>query len=200
MRFDGAPLDLGADQARELAQRELLDPIYARGSPPWWQKAAEWVIGTIGDVFTRIVGGVAHGGWVIVLLALVVFAVVVAFRQTGAVRRAHRIDTPLFVGRVRTAAEYRAASAQAAAIGDYHGAVLNRFRAVVRTLEQRGVIDERPGRTADEVAAETGLVRRELATGLRDGASTFDEVAYGGRTGGPESYDALVRLDEAVLR
>jgi len=200
MRFDSAPLDLGADQARDLAQRELLDPIYAQASPPWWQQAAEWVIGRISDLIGRIVGGVADGGWVVILVALIAFAVVMVLRQTGVVRRSHRVDTPLFVGRVRTAAEYRAASARAAANGDYHGAVLNRFRAVVRTLEQRGVIDERPGRTADEVAAETGLLRRELATGLRDGASTFDEVAYGGRPGGRESYDALVQLDEAVLR
>ncbi len=199
MRLDGAPLDLGAEQARELAQRELLDPVYAQAQPPWWQRVAEWFVDRLGDILSTLVSGVADGGWVVVLVGLLALVLFVALRRTGSVRRARGGDAPVFVGRVRDAADYRAASARSAAAGDYHGAVLDRFRAIVRTLEQRGVIDERPGRTADEAAAETGILRPELASGLRRGAAAFDEVAYGGRPGHREVYEALVQLDEAVL-
>jgi hypothetical protein len=142
---------------------------------------------------------VADGGWVVILVGLLALGLFLALRRTGGVRRARPGDAVVFVGRVRDAAEYRTASARAAAAGDFHGAVLDRFRAIVRTLEQRGVLDERPGRTADEAAAEAGSVRPELALGLRRGAGAFDEVAYGGRPGHREVYEALVRLDEAVL-
>lgn len=196
--LDGAPLDLGADEARQLAQQELLDPIYAQAQPPWWQSAVEWVLARLGDVLSSLASGVAGGGWLIIAGALLALGLFVSLRRTGVVRRTHGSEAALFVGRVRDAAEYRAASMRAAAAGDYHQAVLDRFRAIVRTLEQRGVIDERPGRTADEVAIETGHVRSELAAGLQQGAGAFDEVAYGGRSGSRDTYESLVRLDEAV--
>ena len=73
-----------------------------------------------------------------------------------------------------------------------------RLRAVVRSLEERAVLDERPGRTADEAAAEAGRALPGCAAGLRSAAVLFDEVWYGGRPAGPESYAALRDLDAQV--
>ncbi|MFZ0323196.1 MAG: DUF4129 domain-containing protein [Actinomycetes bacterium] len=199
MRFDGAPLDLGADQARELARHELLDPVYAQARPPWWREAAGWVLSHLIELVGSVAGGVASSAWLLVLVGLVVLVVVVVLRRTGTARRANRGQTSLFVGVVKSSAAYRADSVRAAGLGDYHSAVINRFRAIVRGLEEQGVLDERPGRTADEAAAETGTFRPTLAQGLRDGARAFDEVAYGGRPGQRDTYEVLVDLDTAVL-
>ena len=102
------------------------------------------------------------------------------------------------MGRNRTAAEHRAAADAHAAAGAWAEAVRERLRAVVRSLEQRAVLDERAGRTADEAAADAGRALPSCAVGLRAAAVLFDEIWYGGRPAGPESYAALRDLDAQV--
>jgi hypothetical protein len=75
-----------------------------------------------------------------------------------------------------------------------------RLRAVVVTLEARGDIDPRPGRTAAEVASEAGGVRPELRDQLWRGALTFGEIWYGRRRATPQDDQVLKELDEAVRR
>jgi hypothetical protein len=108
----------------------------------------------------------------------------------------------VFAGRKRTADEYRAASAAAAEAGDHEQAVRERFRAIVRALEQRGLLDERSGRTADEAATEAGKLLPDCAAVLAGGARLFDDVHYGGHPATPEGYRQLVELDDrcAVAR
>ena len=56
------------------------------------------------------------------------------------------------------------------------------MRAIVRSLEERALLDPRPGRTADEAAAEAGRALPAHADRLRAAARDFDDVTYGGRT------------------
>jgi hypothetical protein len=62
------------------------------------------------------------------------------------------------------------------------------------------VLDPRPGRTADEAAAEAGRLLPAHAAPLRDAARTFDDVTYGGRTATQQSYAALRNLDTELER
>ena len=84
----------------------------------------------------------------------------------------------------RTAAELRAAADAAAARGDWSTAVLERFRAVVRSLEERALLDDRPGRTAHEAAEAAAARLPARAAELRRAARLFDDVCYGARRGG----------------
>jgi hypothetical protein len=104
----------------------------------------------------------------------------------------------LFAGRVRSAAEHRAAADAAAAQGDWAEAVRERLRAVVRDLEERGLLDVRPGRTADEAAVLGGQVLPDVAADLRTAARVFDDVWYGGRTATADSDAQLRAVDDAV--
>ena len=79
------------------------------------------------------------------------------------------------------------------------GLHLERFRAVVRSLEERAVIDPRPGRTAWEAAQTAGERVPEVADGLERGAHLFDDVAYGKAVVGPEADAFLRALDERTL-
>ena len=101
-------------------------------------------------------------------------------------------------GRALTAAAHRERAAAAAAAGNYAEAVRERLRAVVRELEARGVLDPRAGRTAGDVARDAGLLVPALATPLRQGATVFDEVWYGGRSADAASYAVLVEVDRIV--
>jgi len=69
---------------------------------------------------------------------------------------------------------------------------------VVRDVEERGLVDVRPGRTADEIARDAGRALPAVAGDLRAAARLFDDVWYGGRTADSSSYDRLVAVDQAV--
>src|SRR5690606_2180187 len=93
------------------------------------------------------------------------------------------------------AAEHRAAAEQAAARRDYDRALRERFRAVLRGMEQRGLLETRRSRTADETAADASTVLApEAAAQLDPAARSFDEVVYGGR---PATEDEYRRLEYA---
>ena len=71
------------------------------------------------------------------------------------------------------------------------------MRAIVRSLEERTLLDPRPGRTADEAAAEAGRPLPRHADRLRAAARTFDDVTYGGRTADEAAYLTAARLSTA---
>ncbi len=131
---------------------------------------------------------------------MVVVAVLVVVRwRLGPVGRTGAAPGALFgSGTTVTAAEHRRRAEHAAAAGELAEAVRERLRAVVRDLEERGVLDPRPGRTADEVATAAGAALPSVAAGLRRGAGTFDEIWYGRRAATRADYDHLVTLDEDV--
>ena len=125
--------------------------------------------------------------------------VVVAGPPTHRTRRARaRRPTRCSASGDRSAADFRADAERFAASGAWAEAVRSRLRAVVRELEERGLVDARPGRTADEIALDAGMRLPSVAADLRAAARLFDDVWYGGRTADSASYDPLVAVDEAV--
>jgi hypothetical protein len=70
--------------------------------------------------------------------------------------------------------------------------------AVVATLDERGLLPERPERTADEAAADAGVLLPVHATVLASAARAFDEVQYGEYQGTEEGYRLISSIYEAV--
>jgi hypothetical protein len=193
------PVELGRDEAAELAREELAKQVYRDAGPGLVERALRWLVERAGDLLDDVAGASPGGyaGIVLLVLLLVVAAVAVRLR-TGALARQEASDAALFVGRQRSAAEHRRAADAHAAAGEWALAVRERLRAVVRSLEERTLLEPRPGRTADEAAAEAGLLLPSCADRLRAAARLFDDVWYGGRPAGPGSDAALRELDAAV--
>ncbi|MEV0249822.1 DUF4129 domain-containing protein [Nocardia sp. NPDC050712] len=94
------------------------------------------------------------------------------------------------------AAQHRGAADAAAADLDYDRALRERFRAMVRGLEQNGVLEVRRSRTADETAQDTsGALPPEVSTEIEPTARSFDEVVYGGRRATEDEYRRLAQAD-----
>lgn len=189
----------GRDQAREAAQRELARPEYGAAQPSWVVRLVTWVLNELQKLLDKASGAVPGGTWGLVLLALLTALViaVVLVRLRPATRRPAVAD--LFgLDRQRTAQDHRELAERAAREGRWADAVRERLRAVVRELEARGVLEPRPGRTADEIASEAGSVVPELAGQLAAAARLFDEVWYGGRAADDGTYAVLVDLDRRV--
>jgi Domain of unknown function (DUF4129) len=117
-----------------------------------------------------------------ILVAVLALVIAVILVRMGPLARRRRLrPEPLFPSGQRTAAEYRAAADAAAAGENWSAAVVERYRAIVVGFEERGLLDPRPGRTADEAAAEAGAVFPGLAADLTVASRVFDGVRYGGR-------------------
>ncbi|MEU7630038.1 DUF4129 domain-containing protein [Nocardia sp. NPDC049220] len=98
--------------------------------------------------------------------------------------------------RLGVAADHRTAAESAAQRGDFDSALRERFRAVLRGLEQRGVLEVRRSRTARETADDaTTALSLQVGTELRPAANSFDEVVYGGRRATEDEYRRLEYAD-----
>ncbi|MGW4698552.1 DUF4129 domain-containing protein, partial [Kitasatospora cineracea] len=87
-----------------------------------------------------------------------------------------------------------------AAAGAWADAVRDQMRALVRGLEERTVLSPRPGRTADEAAAEAGRALPRHAAELASAARLFDDIAFGERPADEAAYRLLADLDHALGR
>jgi hypothetical protein len=189
-----------ADAAREAARHELSKGAYDRAKPSLASRAVTYLLDKLSEVLNKAAGSVPGGnvGLLLLLLIVVGITVLVVLRLRPALRDRHATGDLFGDGTVLTPDAHRQRAEQAAARGEFAEAVRERLRAVVRELEGRGVLDPRPGRTADEVAQEAGTAVPSIAEPLRRGAGVFDEVWYGGRVADAASYAALVEVDRLV--
>lgn len=193
------PVDLGRDEARDLAREELSKPSYDR-DVPILTRILRWFLEQLERLLDAATGVMSTPAGIVAAVAVVVaLAAVIVLRAGPMARRAAagRADAVL-PARRRSAAEHRAAADAAAAHGDWNTAVVERFRAVAATLEERGVLDVRSARTAGEVAAEAGAVLPGVAGQLRAGATQFAAVRYGYRHAGRADDEAMRELDAAA--
>ncbi|RMI31546.1 DUF4129 domain-containing protein [Streptomyces triticirhizae] len=199
----GPPLTVPRDPAREAAERELSQHLYTRHEPGPVRRAWNWLWERL---FGALESAAFHtpGGWLgLLVILLILAAVLLAIRlRLGALRTAAGPSAAgaLFAERPRSAAEHRAAAEEHAAAGRWAPAVRERMRAIVRALEERALLDPRPGRTATEAAAEAARALPDLAAQLHDAAALFDAVAYGEHPATAADHAQLAALDEAQRR
>lgn len=187
-------LDIDRDAAHDAAQNELNKPIYPRASPT--EQFMDW----INELLYRLAfeGSSVPGGWftISVLAILVAVAIWVAVRIARRTMRTNRsADHSLFGKRELSAAEHRATAEQYAAQGNWAAAIRHRLRAVARHLEETGVLDPVPGRTATELARDAAAALPGLTDELATAATTFNDVTYGEQPGTESAYRMIAELD-----
>lgn len=199
---DDVPVTIPREPARRAAEDELSDPVYHQDDPGLLERAVDWIWEKLSELLGSAVD-VTPGGavGVTVVVVLAVLFLTALWARLGSPRRGPKSAAPdLFEERSRSAAEHRATAEAHAAAGRWSEAVQERMRGLVRSLEERALLDPRPGRTADEAAAEASDVLPAHAEGLRAAAVDFDEVTYAGRTADEATYGRLRTLDDTVRR
>ncbi|MGO1582052.1 MAG: DUF4129 domain-containing protein [Actinomycetaceae bacterium] len=201
MRLE-VPVAPDAPEAHEWAVDELARRMYD-DSPGLLSRIRDW----LGDLLDRLSGaGAAVPVELLPLLVvgIVLVAVVVALVVAGPVRRRLRPANEPEVGALfeddRDSRDLRASADAAARAGNWSRAVLERFRAIVRSLDERAFIEDRPGLTAREAAGLGRAALPALGDELRWGAALFDGVRYGDDDAGQTDDDRLRALDDAVRR
>lgn len=192
-------IDIDRDAAQDAAENELAKTIYPKPSP------LDTILDWIEELLYRLTSTASKfpGGWytVAVLALLLVVAIVVAVRIARRAMRSNRSGAPtLFGDHVLSAAEHRATAQRHAAEGEWAPAIRHRLRAIARQLEENGVLDPAPGRTATELARSAGQALPGLAGELFTAAQTFNDVTYGEQPGSESGYRMIAELDDRLSR
>jgi hypothetical protein len=194
---DGPPLEPDADEAYGWVKDVLNQPQYARRETVLsrlWDRFMDWLT-DLRDSASNI----APDTWVTIAVGIFVVAIVAVLFFAGPLRRERRVQTGGMMGEDdRPAEQIREEADKLAGQGEWAQAAIQRFRAVVRSLSERVLIQETPGMTAHEAAHQATDRLPDLTSELVQGADRFDALAYGGRPGSREWYDAMVALDRFV--
>lgn len=183
------PVDPDGPEAARWAEAELSDPIYHQRQS-LLQRALEWVLEQLTNAEV-VMRGVDPRVAAVAVAVLVITGGLVAWFVAGPLGRSRRTQRSAEVFRddTRTAAELRGSADDLASRGRWTEAVLDRFRALLRSLEERALLDERPGRTAHEAAYEAGARIPSCAEDLHRAGRLFDDLCYG---------DAVATADDDI--
>lgn len=191
------PDPVAGDVARRAAERELRRAEYHRDDPGLIDRAVNWLGDRIGDLFSGSVGGNIALLFLVLLAAVIVFAVVRAGVPESRAGRPGAEGDPLAPAAAR---DHRRIAAGHEAAGRWAEALREWLRAVVRTIEERGVLDPVPGRTGAATAREAGPRLPAVAADLGAAMSAFDEVWFGARPATAADAALAHRVADAVVR
>ncbi len=193
------PATPGAQEAREAAVEELSKPAY-HPRPSLLDQVWQWLSAHLR--LSQVIPGAP--GWLSVLIVVVALAVllgllVLLLRRVTLAGRSRRRGASLFDDDRDSAALTQAAD-QAARSGDWATAVVERFRAIIRSLDERGLIDDYPGMTAHEAAEVSATALGTLGGELRQAANLFDSVRYGEVVSTAAQDEWMRRLAQAITQ
>ena len=190
-----SPGPVSGEDAQRAAREELSKVMYHRDDPSIVDRAYNW----IGDRLHHLVDGSVSGAVLLLvaltLLGLVIFAVVRAGRPRREARLRRDGDPLAPSGGI----DHRLRAEQFTAEGRRAEAVREWLRAAVASIEGRGVLDPRPGRTGTEIARAAGQVLPEAAGSLAAATLAFDQIWFGER-GATDADVAVSRAAADAVR
>ena len=185
------------DQARSWLEEELARPEYHQES------LTDRLLGWLGDLWewlSQSALGATPLSTATAIFVLVVLAILVAVAASRVrrepVRRVRGVG--VLAGQGITPDEHRASALQALQQGHYDVALVEAFRAVAGRAVDRGIVEDRPGLTAHELAAELGPAFPPQADALSRAAVLFDVVFYGDQPAADSDARSVLDLDEAL--
>lgn len=198
----GPPLMPSGDEARRWAEQELSDPAYAAAQPTAFDRIAQAIGDFVRGILTARLPDGAGSAFAIVAAILVVALAIAAILVWGLPRTTARSrpDTAELFGEPerRSAARLRALAASSAAQAEWDAAIVLRFRALARGLEERGILETPPGATVHAFARAAGRPFPDWAAALEGAAGVFDDVRYLRHPSTEDMYRRVSSVDDAL--
>ncbi|MCR6712742.1 MAG: DUF4129 domain-containing protein [Demequina sp.] len=200
MRLD-VPVDPDAETAREWAREELSKREYTPGTGRnLVDRFFEWINNLLNSLGNGI--GSAWGGWGLVVTVIVCAAILTlaVWLVVGPMRRSRRraIVEEELGDPTLSASDLLASASAAARAGDWNLAVIEAYRALVRSLAEREIIDAKPGMTAFEAALVAAAALPSIAQDVHEDADVFDSVRYGHLTATRSHYEHVLATRDAA--
>lgn len=191
------PLDPSPDDASSLLRRELVRPEYHERDI--LQQVLDWIDRLV-DSAVDAASGTPPLSTFAAMVAFLLLALGLGWLLSRARRtaRSARDRAVLPAGAAPTAADLRARAERALAEGRAEDAVVDAFRALAVRQVERGLVDDRPGATAHEVAAAVGAAHPDQRPQVDGTAALFDGVRYGDRPASPAQAQGVLDLDDVL--
>ncbi len=190
------------DTARRMLEEELADPAYQQQFSGPLREAIDRLLRWLQQEALSIGGLQIPAGPLIVLLGIAAAVAVAILLVRPRLQRGDPARQPMDIEEGMTSQMLRQRADQHAAAGDYDAAACDRFRALVRSGEERGVLRRTAGRTATEIAAELtgvfGALDGDGHLGLSAAAAQFNLSRYGGHRLSRQDDEQMRRLDERL--
>lgn len=169
------PVEPGADEARRLLEQELARPGYPRPS------LLEIVLGWFDDLFVEVPGATPSVGVAVLVAILLLLIALLAWklRDLRSVSEERRRRAGGLTDPSRSAVDYLGEARAHLDGGAHDRAVVAAFRALVVALDDRDVLHDAPGRTAQEVGRAAAAALPSYADRARRSAEVFDAACYG---------------------
>lgn len=199
--WQGVPVEPDAEEARRWAEDELSRSVYDQ-EPTLLERVWQWFVDLLDSIFATDIPAPPNVVPVIVVLgAAAVLAVVIYLAgPLRSRRRARQASHAVFDDPHATSTDLTEAADAAAARGDWSLAVLMRFRAIIRSLDERAIVEDRPGITAHEASTAAAAALPGCAAGLHWAGRLFDDVRYGDVRPGRDEDAQLRELAGQVER
>lgn len=197
-----APLTPSSEEARDWATQELSRSVYST-EPSLWERIWDW----IWDVIDKILSqgeGLDNIVMPVVLFSAIAAIIFIAIAFGRNVRRTSETTSPADAAMwdendERPADSIRVAAHEAARAADFSLAVVEAYRALVRSVEERDIAATGAGMTALEAA---GVVARPFPTHrdqLFSAAQLFNAGLYGTERLSRSDFESVVALDQSLL-
>lgn len=187
----------GTDEARRLLEEELTEPAYLEAQPNIFERLLADVLRSLARLFDGVTGlGAGPGTLVVAVGAVILIAVAVLLIKPRLNARGRQQEAAVFDGEDgRSAEEHRRRAALHAADGEWNTAVAELLRAIIRSAEERLVIDERPGRTATEAGLQLQAAFPGAGPDIIWLADLFNETHYGSGEASGDDHGRAAGLD-----
>jgi hypothetical protein len=194
------PVTPDAGTARSWLLNELAKPAYAAAEPSPFDRAVQAFFTWFSGLFD-VKGSSTPPVLLVIAIVLVVAVLVVALLLFGVPRLNRRSASRSLFGEDdrRSAEEMRRAAEAAMTRADWSLAVLERFRALARGLDERTLVAVFPGTTATAFAASASRVFPAEHGELRVAAQRFDGVRYADDVATREDALAVAALDDRLV-
>jgi hypothetical protein len=194
--------DSPAGEIRQRAREILQRPEFGRH-----ETLLERIAGWIGDLFAKITFGLGGGpGFLgnlvsLALIAGIVFVLVLIVRsvlaRTRLPKRTDDDDLAIELEEGRDATDWSNDAERFEAAGQWREAMRARYRELLRTLIDEGVLDDLPGRTTGEYRREFERARPAHAEPFIELTELFESVWYGGVEADASDHQRFRQLADA---
>jgi len=169
------PVEPGSDEARRLLEQELTRPGYPRPS------LLDIVLAWFDDLFSGAPGAPSGIGVAVLVAVLLLLLALLGWklRDLRSVAEERRRRAGGLTDPARSAVDYLAEAREHLDQAAHDRAVVSAFRALVVGLDDRDVVHDAPGRTAQEVSRAAAEALPSYADRAHRSAEIFDAACYG---------------------